>query len=144
MHLQFLTAKFEYVTFSFGLNFSAFACIFFSEYFPSPSPNSIFTLIVVSTSLWERSTTVSTCFVCGNISTGCIMSTLYPPLTKISRSLACVCGLHEIYTILDAESLSADFRNSTDAPAHGGSINRTSAFMPSCAIFTINSPASSL
>ena len=46
--------------------------------------------------LWDKSTTVSMCVVCGNISTGCISPTLYPPFSKNSMSLFCVSGLHDI------------------------------------------------
>ena len=41
-------------------------------------------------------TIVSTCPVCGNISTGCILLTCHPFFTKISKSLFCVSGLHEM------------------------------------------------
>ena len=36
----------------------------------SPSQNSTFTLITLSGDLWDKSTTVSTCTVCGNMSQG--------------------------------------------------------------------------
>lgn len=45
--------------------------------------------------LWDKSTTVSTCPVPANISTGWIFSTLYPFCVKYLRSLASVSGLHD-------------------------------------------------
>ena len=41
-------------------------------------------------------TIVSTCPVCGNMSTGWMASTRYPPAASMARSRFCVCGLQEM------------------------------------------------
>jgi len=47
--------------------------------------------------LWDKRTHVSTCGVCGNISTHCTLVTLYPFCKKTGRSFFKDVGLHEMY-----------------------------------------------
>ena len=80
--------------------------------------------------LWDKSTTVSTCTVCGNISTGCTSFTVYPFSTKNFISLAKVAGLHDTYTTRGHCIATITSNSSCSQPLRGGSTTMTSALMP--------------
>jgi len=91
--------------------------------------------------LWDNSTTVSTCPVCGNISTNFTFFTSYPAATKNGRSRASDVALQETYT----NTLGLKSRILKIAlgwmPSRGGSKIITSAGSWRLSTSTITSPA---
>ena len=70
-------------------------------------------------------TTVSTCFVIGNISTGCTSTVVYPNPTKCFKSLAKVLGSQDTYTTLSGFASPIASSNLTSHPFLGGSTTIT-------------------
>ena len=88
-----------------------------SRLFPYREPASSFKTICDTT---------STCVVIGNISTGCTSTVLYPPSSKIRRSLARVPGLHETYTTFFGFISIMVCNSVSSQPLRGGSTINTS------------------
>src|SRR5574344_822701 len=95
-------------------------------------------------SLILNSTTFSTCGVCGNISTGCTLSTLYRGSSNC-RSRAWVAGLQLTYTMRLGAAFIITFTTSGCIPARGGSVIITSGLpcsaMKSSVSMSFMSPA---
>ena len=75
--------------------------------------------------------TVSTCAVCGNISTGCAYTKRNPPSTRTRTSRARVDGLQETYTNRFAPHASSASNTGRSQPLRGGSIRTASGWYPS-------------
>lgn len=91
--------------------------------------------------LWDKSTTVSTCPVCGNISTNFTFLTSYPAATKNGRSRASDVALQDTYTkVFGLKSRILKIALGW-MPSRGGSKIITSAGSWRLATSTITSPA---
>src|SRR5690606_24229112 len=94
------------------------------------STYSILTQIWSSGFLWDKRTTVSTCPLCGNISTGCTSTVRKSPSSSTRRSRASVDGLQLTYTTRFGRIAMIASSSERSQPLRGGSTTMTSARIP--------------